>query len=81
MVFANDPNPAPATEAPATEAPATEAPADETEAPATTKASVGEPDIYDLPQNACTGTVSFGGIALVALLGSCTAFVAKKKDY
>ena len=28
----------------------------------------------------CEGTVTFAGIALVATLGTCTAFVAKKKE-
>ena len=44
----------------------TEAPAGETEAPAA--------------EGGCGGAVSLAGIALVAALGTCTAFVAKKKE-
>ena len=48
-----------------TEAPVTEAPV--TEAPATA-------------EGGCGGSVAVAGIALVAALGTCTAFVAKKKE-
>ena len=69
----------PETEAPTTE-PVTEAPvvdeteapvADETEAPATEAPAA---------QGGCGGSVAVAGIALVAALGTCTAFVAKKKE-
>ena len=70
---------APTTEAPATEEPtnempteepATDAPAgDESEAPATEPAASG-----------CGASVTVAGLALVAALGTCTAFVAKKKE-
>ena len=67
------------TEAPATEAPATEAPAgDVTEAPAgddVTEAPATEPT-----KGGCGASVTFVGLALVATLGTCTAFVAKKKE-
>ena len=56
---------APATDAPTTDAPATEAPA--TEAPAA-------------EEKGCGGSVSVAGLALVAALGTCTVFVAKKKE-
>ena len=55
---------APATEAATTAAPATKAP--ETEAPEA--------------KGGCGASVSVAGIALVAALGACTAFVAKKKE-
>ena len=58
---------APASEAPATEAEVTEAPV--TEAPATEPVEGG-----------CGSSVSFVALALVATLGTCTAFVAKKKE-
>ena len=54
------------TEAPTTEPEATDAPADETEAPA--------------EKGGCGSSVTLAGIALVAALGTCTAFVAKKKE-
>ena len=62
------PTEAPTTEAP-TEAPVTEAPV--TEAP-TTEAPAAE--------GGCGSSVALAGIALVAALGTCTAFVAKKKE-
>ena len=75
--------PAPETEAPATEAPVadvTEAPVadDVTEAPA---ADVTEAPATEEPaKSGCGASVSFAGIALVAALGTCTVFVAKKKE-
>ena len=69
---------APTTEAPATEAPVTEAPAgDVTEAPAgdVTEAPTTEPT-----KGGCGASVTLAGLALVAALGTCTAFVAKKKE-
>ena len=83
---------APATEAPTTEAPATEAPAgDVTEAPAgdVTEAPAGDateaPAGDDTPdtepaKGGCGGSVSLAGLALIAALGTCTVFVAKKKE-
>ena len=53
------------TEAPATEAPKTEAPT--TEAPEEEK-------------KGCGSTVGVAGIALITALGTCTVFVAKKKE-
>ncbi len=72
VVFGKDPS---ITEAPTTEAP-TEAPT--TEAPEASNA-VSE-DITDLPESSCGGAISLAGIALVATLGTCTAFVSKKKE-
>jgi len=63
----------PVTEPEATEPEVTEAPADETEAPA------GETEAPEV-QGGCGGTVAVAGIALVAALGTCTAFVAKRKE-
>ena len=67
---------APATEAPVTEAPAaddvTEAPAGEADAPATEAPAAAE--------GGCGGSVAVAGLALVAALGTCTVFVAKKKE-
>ena len=64
-----------ATTAPVTEDPATEAP--ETEAPATTAPNT---DPVPEPASGCGSTVAMAGIALVAALGTCTVFVAKKHD-
>ncbi len=61
------------TEPEVTEPEVTEAPADETEAPA------GETEA-PADEGGCGGTVAVAGIALVAALGTCTAFVAKKKE-
>ena len=67
------------TEAPTTEAPAgdvTEAPAgDATEAPAGDDTPDTEPT-----KSGCGASVSVAGLALVAALGTCTVFVAKKKE-
>ena len=65
---------APTTEAPVTEAPATEVPT--TEAPVT-EAPTTEPTVEE---GGCGASVALAGIALVATLGTCTAFVAKKKE-
>ena len=67
----------PETEAP-TEAPVTEAP---TEAPVT-EAPVTEAPATEAPaaEGGCGSSVALAGIALVAALGTCTAFVAKKKE-
>ncbi|MBR2387889.1 MAG: hypothetical protein IKB02_03875 [Clostridia bacterium] len=61
------------TEPEVTEPEETEAPTNEnpTEAPETEAPEV---------QGGCGGAVSLAGIALVAALGTCTAFVAKKKE-
>ena len=37
-------------------------------------------DVTEPASGGCGGAVSFAGIALVAALGTCTAFVAKKKE-
>lgn len=70
----------PETEAPTTE-PVTEAPVvDVTEAPAT-EAPATEAPVTEAPaEGGCGGSVAVAGIALVATLGTCTAFVAKKKE-
>ena len=70
----------PETEAPTTE-PVTEAPvADETEAPVAD--DVTEAPATDAPkaEGGCGSSVAVAGIALVAALGTCTVFVAKKKE-
>ena len=71
VVFGKDPS--------ITEAPTTEAPTAAPETEVTAAPTEGEPDIADLPTG-CIGTVSLAGVALVASLGACTAFVAKKKE-
>ena len=79
------------TEAPKTEEPATEAPETEaevtTEAPATeaptTEAPKTEAPTTEVPaadEGGCGSTVSVAGLALVAALGTCTVFAAKKRD-
>ncbi len=75
----NNSNPFPVREEtePVTEAPVTEAPTNEnpTEAPAT------EAPVTEAPaEGGCGSSVALAGIALVATLGTCTAFVAKKKE-
>ena len=69
----------PETEAPTTE-PVTEAPVvDETDAPAGDDAT--DAPVTEAPaEGGCGGSVAVAGIALVAALGTCTAFVAKKKE-
>ena len=74
VVFGKDPS---VTEAPTTEAP-TEAPT--TEAPDATETNAASQDIYELPAGSCSGTLSISALALVAVFGTCTAFVAKKKE-
>ena len=69
---------APTTEAPATEAPATEAPA--TEAPATEAPATEAPATEAPAEGGCGSSVATMGIALVAVLGTCTAVVSKKKE-
>jgi len=65
---------APTTEPETTEPEVTEAPAgNETDAPA------GETEAPEV-QGGCGSSVALAGIALVATLGTCTAFVAKKKE-
>ena len=70
-----------------TEAPTTEAPAEETEAP---DADVDKPTdegnadnsepVATTGNSGCGGSVAVAGLALVAALGTCTVFVAKKKE-
>ena len=69
---------APATEAPETEAPETEAPAGdaETEAPAGNETEA--PAKTD-EKGGCGSSVAAVGVALVAALGTCTAFISKKR--
>ncbi len=74
VVFGKDPS---ITEAPTTEAP-TDAPA--TEAPAGEPTGASSEDITDLPEGGCGSSVTLAGVALVAALGTCTAFAAKKKE-
>ena len=74
---------APATEAPTTEAPATEAPTTEaptTEAPEAEVTTAPYTDPVEEPAGGCGSTVGVAGLALVAALGTCTVFVAKKRD-
>ena len=61
------------TELAATEPAATEPAATE---PAATEPAATEP----AAEGGCGGAVSFAGLALVAALGTCTVFVAKKKE-
>ena len=65
----------PATTEPAVTEPSTEAPT--TEAPATTAPNT---DPVPEPAGGCGSTVGLAGLALVAALGTCTVFVAKKKE-
>ena len=69
------------TEAPTTEAPVTEEPTNEmpTEAPAT-DAPATEAPTTEPTKGGCGASVTLAGLALVAALGTCTAFVAKKKE-
>ena len=52
-------------------------PADTTTAPEITQATVADDTATD---SGCSGAISLVGITLVAALGTCTAFVAKKKE-
>ena len=67
---------APTTTAPTTTAPVTTAPADDvtTAAPAVTTAA---PEA----KGGCGGMITFGGVALVATLGTCAVFVEKKRKH
>ena len=60
----------------------TEVEAEETEVVGETEAKATEAvDNTETPATSgCNGAVSFAGIALVAALGTCTAFVVKKKE-
>jgi len=70
----------PETEAPETEAPETEAPAGETEAPAgETNAPETNAPVAGDEKGGCGSYVAAVGVALVAALGTCTAFVSKKR--
>ena len=73
VYFINEeaPTEAPETEAPVTEAPVTEAPV--TDAPAT-DAPVDTP-----AEGGCGASVAAMGVALVAALGTCTAFISKRR--
>ena len=46
------------------------------ETPAATEPAATEPAV----EGGCGGAVSFAGLALGATLGTCTVFVAKKKE-
>ncbi len=64
---------------PAGDAPVATTPADDIPAgdePSATEPAATEPAV----EGGCAGVVSFAGIALVAALGTCTVFVAKKKE-
>ena len=66
---------------PATTEPVTEAPAaDETEAPAADDATEAPATEAPKAEGGCGSSVAVAGLALVAALGACTAFVAKKKE-
>ena len=69
----------PETEAPTTE-PVTEAPVEETEAPAADETDAPATDAPAAAEGGCGSSVAVAGLALVAALGTCTAFVAKKKE-
>ena len=68
----------PETEAPTTE-PETEAPAQDTDAPAADETEAPETEAPKA-EGGCGSSVAVAGIALVAALGTCTVFVAKKKE-
>ena len=61
----------------------TETTAPDTEAPDTTEAETSEVVETEAPasEDGCGSSVGLVGIALVMTLGTCTAFVAKKKEY
>ena len=72
----------PTTEAPTTEPEVTEAPVADTEA---TEVEATEPEVTEAideenVESGCASSVSFVALALVATVGTCTAFVAKKKE-
>ena len=70
----------PETEAPTTE-PVTEAPVvEETEAPVVDETEAPTTEAPAAAEGGCGSSVAVAGIALVAALGTCTAFVAKKKE-
>ena len=69
------------TEPPVTEPAATEPAATEDVAATEPVADATEPAATDpATESGCGGAVSFAGLALVAALGTCTVFVAKKKE-
>ncbi len=79
----------PAATEPAGDTPAATEPAGDTPAatepaatePAATEPAATEPAATEpVKEGGCGGAVSFAGLALVAALGTCTAFVAKKKE-
>ena len=70
-----------------TVAPATDAPTGDSNAPAgdvedkpLDEGEIDNSEPIVTTGSSCGGAVSFAGIALVAALGTCTAFVAKKKE-
>jgi len=68
----------PETEAPVTEAPETGAPA--TDAPETEAPTTDAPNETETPaESGCGSSVATMGVALVAVLGTCTAFISKKR--
>ncbi len=77
VIAPTDPFPIrPETEAPTTE-PVTEAPTNAPETEAPTNAPETE---APTSEGGCGGSVAVAGLALVAALGACTAFLAKKKE-
>ena len=71
----------PETEPPTTEPAATEPAADDaTEEVVATEDAASEDAATEPASGGCGGAVSFAGLALVAALGACTTFVAKKKE-
>ena len=72
-----------ATEPAATEPAATEPAGDDPAAtePVATEPTATEPTATEpAAEGGCGGAISFAGLALVAALGTCTVFVAKKKE-
>ena len=74
-----EPETEPVTTEPAATEPAATEPA-ATEPAATEPAGDDTPETEPAAESGCGSSVSFAGLALVAALGTCTVFVAKKKE-
>ena len=68
------------TEAPETEAPATETPASDTLATEDLTDAITTDTTTTDESNGCGSSVGIASVAIVALLGTCTAFLTKKKE-
>ena len=75
-----DPFPVRETTEPVTEAPVTDNPDVAPTEPEETDTPADDETAAPVAEGGCDGSVSLAGIALVAALGACTAFVAKKKE-